>query len=432
VLLPALGLLPAGAMALYLREGAWPVVALAVCAVTMVLRTLVHHQHPLRDRIRGDVQTTLALASLAAAAGITGIMTLAEARASMTVALTAGAGVVAARILQPKPARVRTVVLVGGEAEVAAYVAAGHPDQVVAGCLVVDVGNATAVQPAVLVPTTTSLDTVGEIVRSTQADDILILPGAAVDAGLVRDLSWMFQDSPVTLGIQHPVTAVARHRLRTRINRHGAVLELRNPGANYLVQATKHFIDRLGAALLLVLVSPVMLALWLAVFLDTRGPGFFVQTRIGRDGRPFRMFKFRTMHLDAESLLASLAEQNESDGLLFKIRRDPRVTRVGYWLRRYSLDELPQLFNVLRGEMSLVGPRPALPSEVQNYDEVARRRLVVKPGITGLWQVSGRSDLTWEQSLILDLYYADNWRLRDDFAIAARTLSAVIQARGAY
>jgi lipopolysaccharide/colanic/teichoic acid biosynthesis glycosyltransferase len=253
-----------------------------------------------------------------------------------------------------------------------------------------------------------------------------------VDAGLVRDLSWMFQDSPVTLGLLHPVTSVARHRMRTRINRNGTVLELRNPRASVPVRAAKHVIDRVGAAVLLVLVSPVMLALWLAVFFDTRGPGFFVQTRIGRDGQPFRMFKFRTMHLDAESLLASLAEANESDGLLFKIRRDPRVTRVGYWLRRSSLDELPQLINVLRGEMSLVGPRPALPTEVSNYDEVAKRRLVVKPGITGLWQVSGRSDLTWEQALILDLYYADNWRLRDDFAIAARTLTAVIQARGAY
>jgi exopolysaccharide biosynthesis polyprenyl glycosylphosphotransferase len=432
VLLLLLGVLPAAGLAVVLREGAWPAVVLATCSAAMVVRTLTRHQHPVRDRIRGDVQTSVAFASLSALAGITGVMTLGEARACVAVAVTTGVGVIAVRLLQPPVTRVRTVVLVGGESEIAAYVAAGHPDQVVAGCLVVDAGAALAVQPSLLVPTTTSIDTVGEMVRSTHADDILILPGAAVEAGLVRDLSWMFQDTPVTLGIVHPVTAVARHRLRTRVNRHGAVLELRNPRATFPVRATKHLIDRLGAAVLLVLVAPIMLTLWMAVFLETRGPGFFVQTRIGRDGRPFRMFKFRTMHLDAESLLASLAEQNESDGMLFKIRRDPRVTRVGYWLRRYSLDELPQLFNVLRGEMSLVGPRPALPNEVSNYDEVARRRLVVKPGITGLWQVSGRSDLTWEQSLILDLYYADNWRLRDDFAIAARTLSAVIQARGAY
>jgi lipopolysaccharide/colanic/teichoic acid biosynthesis glycosyltransferase len=153
---------------------------------------------------------------------------------------------------------------------------------------------------------------------------------------------------------------------------------------------------------------------------------------VGRDGRPFRMVKLRTMHRNAEELLAALAKENELDGVLFKIRRDPRVTRVGYWLRRSSLDELPQLLNVVRGEMSLVGPRPALPAEVAAYDAVARRRLVVKPGITGLWQVSGRSDLLWEESLRLDLYYADNWRLVDDMAIACRTVTAVTRARGAY
>ena len=426
-----LGLLPAAVLALAVG-GVWPAVALGVCAGTLLLRMLARQELTRRDQIRGDIRATLGLASLSAVAGITGVMSLQESRGSVAVVLLAGVSVIAVRLLQRHGLRPRTVVLVGGQAEIAAYVAGGHSDQVVAGCLVVDAGAALAVQPRLLVPTTTSVDTVGEIVDSAQADEILILPGAAVDAGLVRDLSWMFQDSPVTLGLLHPVTSVARHRMRTRINRHGTVLELRNPRASFPVRAAKTVIDRVGAALLLVLVSPVMLALWLAVFFDTRGPGFFVQTRIGRDGRPFRMFKFRTMHLDAESLLASLAEANESDGLLFKIRRDPRVTRVGYWLRRSSLDELPQLINVLRGEMSLVGPRPALPAEVNNYDEVAKRRLVVKPGITGLWQVSGRSDLTWEQALILDLYYADNWRLRDDFAIAARTLTAVIQARGAY
>jgi lipopolysaccharide/colanic/teichoic acid biosynthesis glycosyltransferase len=195
---------------------------------------------------------------------------------------------------------------------------------------------------------------------------------------------------------------------------------------------TKAVLDRLGAALLLLLTAPLLLLLWAAVRLESKGPGFFVQTRMGKNGKPFRMYKMRTMHRDAESLLEALADENESDGVLFKIRRDPRVTRVGYWLRRSSLDELPQLFNVLRGEMSLVGPRPALPDEVAEYDAVARRRLIVKPGITGLWQVSGRSDLLWDESLRLDLYYADNWRLIDDFTIAARTIAAVAQARGAY
>jgi len=183
---------------------------------------------------------------------------------------------------------------------------------------------------------------------------------------------------------------------------------------------------------LLLVTTPLLLALWLAVRIDSRGPGIFVQTRVGLHGTTFRMLKLRTMHRDAESLVEALAEENESDGALFKIRRDPRVTTVGYWLRRSSLDELPQLVNVLLGHMSLVGPRPALESEVASYDDVARRRLVVKPGITGLWQVSGRSDLLWDESLRLDLYYADNWRFIDDLTIAARTVGAVTRARGAY
>jgi exopolysaccharide biosynthesis polyprenyl glycosylphosphotransferase len=432
VFVAVLGLLPAAVLAVFVIAAAWPSVALGIFAAVLAVRIVARRESTRRDRVRGDIRTTVALASLFAVAGITSIMTIHDSRGAVAVVLVAGVGVMAMRVLLPEAGSPRTVVLVGGQSEIASHLAAGHSDQVVAGCLVVDAGAALAVQPALLVPTTTSVDTVGEIVRSTDADDILILPGAAVDAGLVRDLSWMFQDSSVTLGILHPVTSVARHRLRTRIHRSGTVLELRNPRASLPVRLAKHIIDRVLAAVLLVVLAPLLLAVWLAVWVDSRGPGFFVQTRIGRDGEPFRMFKFRTMHLDAESLLASLAEANESDGPLFKIRRDPRVTRVGYWLRRSSLDELPQLINVFRGEMSLVGPRPALPSEVSDYDEVARRRLVVKPGITGLWQVSGRSDLTWEQSLILDLYYADNWRLRDDFAIAARTLTAIIQARGAY
>jgi lipopolysaccharide/colanic/teichoic acid biosynthesis glycosyltransferase len=144
------------------------------------------------------------------------------------------------------------------------------------------------------------------------------------------------------------------------------------------------------------------------------------------------MYKVRTMSVDAEERRTSLEDQNEVDQTLFKMREDPRITRVGKVLRRTSLDELPQLVNVVRGQMSLVGPRPALPGEVATYDAFTRRRLAVKPGITGLWQVSGRSDLTWEESIRLDLHYVDNWRLVDDLVIAAKTVNAVTQARGAY
>lgn len=180
--------------------------------------------------------------------------------------------------------------------------------------------------------------------------------------------------------------------------------------------------DIVLAALALIAFALPMLLIALAIRLDSPGPILFRQSRTGRHERAFEMLKFRTMRHELQDLEA--AQQTTRD--------DRRVTRLGAMLRRTSLDELPQLFNVLRGDMSLVGPRPALPEEVAGYDAVARRRLVVNPGITGLWQVSGRSDLLWEESLRLDLYYADNWRLVDDLSIALRTVSAVTQARGAY
>jgi lipopolysaccharide/colanic/teichoic acid biosynthesis glycosyltransferase len=248
----------------------------------------------------------------------------------------------------------------------------------------------------------------------------------------VRRLTWALEHNPVTVGVLTPVSSLSAGRLRTAELGDRTLLELSAVGASALEARVKAFIDRLAAAVLLALAAPFLLLAVAVVRCETRGPGLFVQTRVGRHGRLFQMYKLRSMHTDAESMKQALLEDNESDGVLFKIRRDPRVTRVGYWLRRSSLDELPQLLNVFRGEMSLVGPRPALPSEVAGYDETARRRLVVKPGLTGLWQVSGRADLTWEESLRFDLHYADNWRLVDDLAIAARTVVAVTQARGAY
>jgi exopolysaccharide biosynthesis polyprenyl glycosylphosphotransferase len=194
----------------------------------------------------------------------------------------------------------------------------------------------------------------------------------------------------------------------------------------------KELFDRLGAAAALAVLSPVFAAVALAVKLDSPGPVFFHQTRVGRDGRRFDMVKFRTMVVGAERLRADLVDRNEADGLLFKLRLDPRVTRTGRVLRRYSLDELPQLVNVLRGEMSMVGPRPPLPAEVDRYERHVTRRLLVKPGITGLWQVSGRSDLSWEEAVRLDLYYVDHWSPTMDLTIIAKTFSAVLRGSGAY
>ena len=183
---------------------------------------------------------------------------------------------------------------------------------------------------------------------------------------------------------------------------------------------------------MLLLLLPLLIGIAIAIRLDSAGPAIFRQRRVGRDGRTFVMWKFRTMSTDAGAVRETLSDQNDCDGVIFKMRADPRVTRLGRVLRRYSLDELPQLVNVLRGHMSLVGPRPALPQEVSRYTVDPSRRLVVKPGVTGLWQVSGRSDLSWDESVRLDLRYVDNWSLALDVSIVLRTLGAVLGHRGAY
>jgi lipopolysaccharide/colanic/teichoic acid biosynthesis glycosyltransferase len=197
-------------------------------------------------------------------------------------------------------------------------------------------------------------------------------------------------------------------------------------------RAVKDALDRGAAVLGLLLLLPVFLAVAAAVRLTSAGPAFFVQTRVGRDGKPFRMVKFRTMHCGADALVAHLMPLNDASGPLFKLREDPRVTRLGRFLRRHSIDELPQLLNVLTGSMSLVGPRPPLPREVASYDALASRRLTVKPGLTGLWQVSSRSDLSWHEALTLDLQYIDRWSLALDLGVLVRTVRAVVCPRGAY
>lgn len=200
-------------------------------------------------------------------------------------------------------------------------------------------------------------------------------------------------------------------------------------GTNYLI---KRLLDVAGAGLLLILLSLVWAVIAIAIKLDSPGPVFFRQKRIGRWGKPFMALKFRSMRTGAEDEQARLVDKNEATGPLFKMRRDPRVTRVGRCLRRTSLDETPQLINVLRGEMSLVGPRPGLPSEVADYEDWHRRRLDAAPGLTGLWQVSGRSELPFDEMVLMDVYYLENWSLGQDIKILLRTLPAVISGRGAY
>ena len=197
--------------------------------------------------------------------------------------------------------------------------------------------------------------------------------------------------------------------------------------------ALKSFIERTAAAVGLVVTSPILLVLAVAVRRDSPGPVFYCQERIGYCGRPFRIYKYRTMAKDAElHLMDVLTAQGTALGPMYKVKVDPRVTPLGAVLRRYSLDELPQLWNVVKGDMSLVGPRPQVAAEVESYSSAVRRRLLVKPGMTGLWQVSGRSDLPWEEAVQLDLYYVDHWSLRLDLRIMCRTPRAVRRSTGAY
>jgi exopolysaccharide biosynthesis polyprenyl glycosylphosphotransferase len=190
--------------------------------------------------------------------------------------------------------------------------------------------------------------------------------------------------------------------------------------------AIKRLIDIVGSAAGLVLLSPLFLAIWIAIKLDDRGPLFFSQTRVGRNGREFNCLKFRTMVPDAETRLQELEAANQRSGPLFKMRDDPRITRVGRLLRESSLDELPQLINVLRGEMSLVGPRPALPKEIEKFDEDLRERVKVRPGLTGLWQVEARDNPSFDAYRRLDLYYVENWSLSLDLVILIATAEHVI------
>ena len=199
-----------------------------------------------------------------------------------------------------------------------------------------------------------------------------------------------------------------------------------------VVLVIKGLFDKVIATAALIAFSPILALITLAIVLDDGGPALFTQTRVGKDGQPFTVLKFRTMVPDAEVRKEALLALNDGDGLLFKLRKDPRITTIGSWLRRTSLDELPQLINVMLGEMSLVGPRPALPVEAALYRGDVSRRLEVKPGMTGLWQISGRSDLSYEDAVRLDLRYVENWSFILDLQILWKTLSAVMGGYGAY
>ncbi|MGY1733783.1 sugar transferase [Geodermatophilus sp. SYSU D01045] len=270
-------------------------------------------------------------------------------------------------------------------------------------------------------------------VRRLGADAVAVTSSSETAAVYLRRLSWELEGSGVELLVAPGLMEIAGPRMHMRPFIGLPLVHVEEPAFTGPKRLVKAAMDRSVAVLLLLTVLPVLLAVALAIRLDGPGPVLFRQRRIGLDGRPFTMLKFRTMVTDADARRSALADRNQNaDGLLFKVADDPRVTRVGRVLRRLSLDELPQLLNVVGGQMSLVGPRPPLPGEVALYDDQVRRRLLVKPGLTGLWQVSGRSDLTWEEAVRLDLRYVENWSLALDVLILWKTFSAVVRADGAY
>jgi exopolysaccharide biosynthesis polyprenyl glycosylphosphotransferase len=282
------------------------------------------------------------------------------------------------------------------------------------------------------VPVAIGVDDVAGMAVASGADAVLLLPCRDLDPPSVRRLGWQLEAEGVRLYVGTGLLDVAPARTAAVSVGDLHLVQLRESSAAPGRRA-KAAAERCAAALALVLLAPALAVVALAIRLDSPGSPVFRQVRVGRDGREFTMYKFRTMTVDAEDVRADLVERNESDGaVLFKIRQDPRITRVGAFLRRYSVDELPQLLNVVRGDMALVGPRPALPGEVAQYDLDPRRRLAVRPGLTGLWQVSGRSDLSWEDTVRLDLHYVDNWSLGLDALIVCRTLRAVLGHDGAY
>jgi exopolysaccharide biosynthesis polyprenyl glycosylphosphotransferase len=275
---------------------------------------------------------------------------------------------------------------------------------------------------------------VASAVTQSDADTVVVLSCPEIDGPALRRLAWQLERDEIDLIVASTLVDVAGDRTTIRPVDGLPMLHVEHPRFKGSARVVKEIFDRVGALLLLMLGAPLVAAIAALILLEPgdRGPAIFRQERVGRNGQPFILYKFRTMHVNAEARLAELRALNETDGELFKIRKDPRVTGVGRWLRRFSLDEIPQLVNVVKGDMSLVGPRPPLAREVAGYPADMRRRLVVKPGLTGLWQVSGRSNLSWEESIRLDLRYVENWSLAMDLAILARTVSAVVRSSGAY
>lgn len=306
--------------------------------------------------------------------------------------------------------------------------------QVVGACIPGRTSRTELEAPGVgAIPTFGDESNVVGAVTATNSHAVAITATERLDGRGIRNLSWELEKLNVDLLVSPGVVDVAGPRLQMRPVAGLPLIHVEKPQYHGAKRFQKRLFDTVFSGMVLLCGLPVLVAIAIAIKLTSKGPIFYRQERIGLDGEPFEMVKFRTMVDGADRMLGQLAELNECDGgVLFKMRSDPRITPVGRFLRKYSLDELPQFINVFKRDMSVVGPRPPLASEVKSYDDHAKRRLLVRPGITGLWQVSGRSDLSWEDSVRLDLFYVENWSMISDLLIALKTVRAVLSHSGAY
>jgi exopolysaccharide biosynthesis polyprenyl glycosylphosphotransferase len=302
----------------------------------------------------------------------------------------------------------------------------------VVGAALQDLGPAAVTAGDHDVPVVADLDHVADAAATMGVDTVIVAGAPDGGSQFIRNLAWDLEGTSAELVLSSRLTDVAGPRIHFRPVEGLPLIHVEIPNFDGAKHALKRTLDVAASGLALIVFLPLLVAIGVLVKLDSPGPALFRQERCGRNGRSFTMIKFRSMVRTAEDDLAGLRGLNEGSGALFKMRHDPRITRVGRVIRKYSLDELPQLWNVLIGDMSLVGPRPPLPAEVESYETHVHRRLYIKPGLTGMWQINGRSNLSWEDSIRLDLYYVENWSLAGDLMIIWRTFKTVIRPVGAY
>ncbi len=396
------------------------------------------------EEYRAVTRAAAALIALVALASYAGQLEIARQYVIVTVAAAMLLSLVGRRLLRKRLSRLRsqgeclqrTVVI--GRADSAADLIAqiqkapGHGMEVVAACVSNLDTRWTESSHVEGVPVFGFPEEALSAVDLFDAEVVAVTSHPDLVGHSLRRLAWSLEERNVDLVVSPGILEVAGPRLSIRPAAGMPLLHVERPVMAGARRVVKSLVDKVLTIGLILAALPALVLVGLLVRLDSSGPVFFRQKRVGAQGEEFDMLKFRTMVVDAEERLAELATQHDGNAVLFKMKDDPRVTRVGKYLRRYSVDELPQLLNVLKGQMSLVGPRPPLPREVAGYEPDAIRRLRVRPGLTGLWQVSGRSDLSWEESLRLDLWYVDNWSLVLDLQILFRTARAVLRGSGAY